>query len=96
MYKLRVQIYIKKVQICARQKSYGFKILAKLGRWEKLFEITAGKCISKKSCSNYKTVPVFLQNLFKVAQNQSKAKTQSKVKQESKLSKQTEQTKQVK
>ena len=52
--------------------------------------------VLKKSCSTSKTAPVFLKKLFKVAQNQSKAKTQSKAKLESKSSKLTKQTKQVK
>ena len=51
MYKFTVQKWIKKKKKCARQKSYGFKILAKFGRWQKKIEITAGTCVFKKSCS---------------------------------------------
>ena len=35
----------------ACQKSYGFKNLVKLGRWQPTFKITLGTCVFKKSCS---------------------------------------------
>ena len=51
MDKFRNQIYINKLKICARQKSYGFKNLVKLGRFQTNFKITLGTRVFKKSCS---------------------------------------------
>ena len=57
----------KNVKFSARQKSYGFKILAKLGRWQKIFKITAGTYVLKKSCSTSKStwvIAVLLSNFL--------------------------------
>ena len=51
MYKFRVQIYIIRGTERACQKSYGFKNLVKLGRFQTNFKITLGTRVFKKSCS---------------------------------------------
>ena len=51
MYKFRVQIYIKKVQACACQKSYGRKNLVKLEGGQTHFKIPLGTRAFEKSCS---------------------------------------------
>ena len=38
MYKFKVYIYLNRVPFCARQKSYGFKNLVKLGGWGNQFQ----------------------------------------------------------